>query len=204
MELWLVRHGSTSAGKEGRFQGRSDFPLSVVGTGEAAALARRLGRAGSFDLLLSSDLRRAWLTAEIISREISLSPVSEPLLRECSWGYIEGMRRIDVETHYPFIFHSRSGVLKALRCGGESERKLLARTRTLRRKILRLCCGLQRIILVSHGRLLNAFISGCLGFSSLQKWPYAPLPASLSIVKLHPGGVDNRLLLFNDICHLQE
>lgn len=204
MEFWLVRHGRTSAVEEGRFQGRCDFHLNEEGSREAARLSLRLSITGGFELFLSSDLQRAWLTAEIISRGIKLAPLREPLLRECSWGYIEGMRRSEVETAYPFLFHSGSGMLRALRCGGESERKLLARTRTLRRKICRGNPGLQRILLVSHGRLINAFISGCLGFSSRQKWPYAPAPASLSIVKCDPGGEGGRLLLFNDISHLQD
>ncbi len=203
MELWLVRHGSTLAGTEGRFQGRCDYPLSGAGIGEVVQLTRRLSTAGGFDLLLSSDLRRAWRTAEIISREIGILPLSEPLLRECSWGYIEGMKRSVVEIRLPFLFHAKNGRLKALRCGGESERKLLARTRILRRKI---CCkysGLHRLLFVSHSRLINAFISGSLGYSAFQKWPYAPSPASLSIVKIDPGGGKHRLVLFNDIRHLR-
>ena len=204
MEFWLVRHGRTSAVEEGRFQGRCDFHLNEEGSREAARLSLRLSIIGGFELFLSSDLQRAWLTAEIISRGIKLAPLREPLLRECSWGYIEGMRRSEVETAYPFLFHSGSGILRALRCGGESERKLLARTRTLRRKICRGNPGLQRILLVgSHGRR-SMPSSPDVWDSPQAKWPYAPAPASLSIVKCDPGGEGGRLLLFNDISHLQD
>ena len=161
-----------------------------------------MSQAPAFDLFLSSDLQRAWKTAEIISRAINLAPLPEPLLRESSWGFVEGLRRSEAEAAYPFLFRSPGGPLVALRCGGESERKLLARTRLLRRKICRRYPGRRRILLVSHGRLINAFICGCLGFSSRQKWPYAPAPASLSIMAYAPLQERGRLLLFSDTAHL--
>lgn len=203
MEFWLVRHGRTAAACEGRFQGRCDYDLDAAGICEAVSLSGRLTLAGEFDLLLSSDLKRAWLTAIIISRGIMLAPEREPLLRECSWGYIEGMQRSEVESLYPFLFHGERGMVKSLLCGGESARKLLARTRTLRRKIHREHSAKRRILLVSHARLINAFISGCLGFTSRQRWPYAPAPASLTIVGREHAGDKYRLLLFNDTGHLQ-
>ncbi len=202
MEFWLIRHGRTTANDEGRFQGRRDFHLNEAGIREAVSISRRLSKASGFGLFLSSDLQRAWKTAEIISRVIKQAPLREPLLRESSWGYIEGLRRSEVEAAYPFLFRSTGGALRAIRCGGESERKLLARTRILRRKICREHPGAHRILLVSHGRLINAFISGCFGFTSRQKWPYAPSPASLSIVGYDPGRERGRLLLFNDTGHL--
>ncbi len=204
MELWLVRHGRTAAAGEGRFQGRCDYALDGAGIFEAACLSRRLTRTGGFDLLLSSDLKRAWSTAKIISRGIKLAPESEPLLRECSWGYIEGMKRSEAEGLFPFLFHSERGTVRTLCCGGESERRLMARTRTLRRKIFREHSGKHRILLVSHARLINAFISGCLGLTSRHRWPYAPAPASLTIVWGESTGDRYRLLLFNDVSHLQD
>lgn len=202
MELWLVRHGRTSANEEKRFQGRLDVPMNEEGRREAAHLTQRLTGAGGFGLLLSSDLKRAWETAEIISRGIKFAPLREPLLRECSWGYVEGLRRSEAKAAYPLLFSPGSGRLRALRCGGEGERRLLARTRALRRKISRKYGSFRRILLVSHGRLINAFISGGLGLSSRQIWPYAPVPASLSIIRYDPAGGRCRLLLFNDTGHL--
>ena len=203
VEFWLVRHGRTSAVDKGIFQGRSDFALTISGICEAARLSQYLSAARKFDLLLSSDLKRAWSTAKIISRGIKLAPLREPLLRECSFGYIEGMKRSEVKTLYPELFQRRSEMLRAHRCGGESERRLLSRGRTLRRKIIRDHPGKRRILLVSHGRFINAFIAGCLGYGSRQRWPYAPAPASISVVRGMPAGAEYRLMLFNDVGHLK-
>lgn len=204
MEFWLVRHGQTTANEKGRFQGRLDVPLNEAGRRQAALLSRRLTRCGSFGLFLSSDLQRAWETAVIISRVIEHDPVREPLLRECSWGCLEGLRRSDATAAYPFLFCPLSGRVKAHRCGGEGERRLLARTGTLRRKINRRFGAPPRALLVSHGRLINAFIAGAMGLSGRQKWPYAPDPASLSILCCDPVRGCSRLLLFNDTTHLNK
>ena len=200
----MVRHGQTAANVKGRFQGRLDVPLNETGGRQAALLSRRLTRSGSFGLFLSSDLQRAWETAVIISRAIKHDPAREPLLRECSWGCLEGLRRSDAAAAYPFLFCPASGRVKAHRCGGEGERRLLARTRGLRRKIDRRFGRPQRTLLVGHGRLINAFIAGAMGLSSRQKWPYAPDPASLSILRCDPIRGRSRLLLFNDTAHLNK
>ncbi|NMD41946.1 MAG: histidine phosphatase family protein [Firmicutes bacterium] len=202
MELWLVRHGRTAANEEGWLQGRLDVPLNEKGRREAALLGQRLGEAGRFDLFLSSDLERAWETAAIISRAIEQEPLGEPLLRECSWGFAEGLRRCELKAVYPFLFYPDGTRLRALRSGGEGERRLLARTRALRRKIERKHGAPRRALLVSHGRLLNAFIAGALGLSSRQRWPYAPAPASLSLLQYLPDRRFN-LVLFNDTAHLE-
>lgn len=203
MEFWLVRHGTTRANEEGRLLGRLDVPLSERGRREAALLGRRMAGVGEFGLFLSSDLKRAWETAAIISRAIEpASPLREPLLRECSWGYVEGLRRSEVKAIYPFLFCSGGIRLRALRSGGEGERRLLARTRALRRKISRRHGAPRRILLVSHGRLLNAFVAGALGLSSRERWPYAPAPASLSILRYRSTGCF-QLTLFNDTAHLE-
>ena len=203
MEFWLVRHGETSANVERRFQGRLDIPLNTRGRREAALLSRRLSRSASFDLFLSSDLQRAWETAVIISRGIKQAPLSEPLLQECSWGSLEGLRRSEAAAAYPFFFCPTSGRVKALRCGGEGERRLLARTGALRRIIGRRFGKPRRTLLVGHGRLINAFVSGAMGLSSRQRWPYAPDPASLTVLRYNQACGRCRLLLFNDTAHLE-
>ncbi|NLA10925.1 MAG: histidine phosphatase family protein [Firmicutes bacterium] len=203
MEFWLIRHGSTRANEEGRFQGRLDVPLSERGRREAALLGRRLAGTGPVELFLSSDLQRAWETALIISRAIEPVPLREPWLRECSWGYVEGLRRSEVRAIYPFLFAPDGSRLRALRAGGEGERKLLARTRALRRKIRRRHGKLHRVLLVSHGRLINAFVAGALGCSTRERWPYAPAPASLSVLRHCPAAGCYELALFNDTAHLE-
>lgn len=201
MEIWMVRHGSTSASEEGRYQGRLEYPLSDRGRREAVLVGSRLAKL-DLELILSSDQQRAWETAQIAARATGLSPVGMPLLRECSWGLMEGLTRSEAKALFPDIFARRRGGMQLFSCGGESNRRLLARASVLLKVIhLRHCC-LNRVALVSHGRFINALLAACLGLKARQRWPFAPSPASLSMVKYDLAAGQHRLQLFNDCCHL--
>ncbi len=203
MEMWLLRHGTTDANQQGRFQGRLNYPLSIRGQQEAQLLANRLRGAG-LEAILSSDLIRAWETAQIVGRGSHLSPIKEPLLRECSWGALEGLTWAEINEQYPGLSMSIGGKLKAGSVGGESERKLLARSRLLLKKVNKQYGDARRIALVSHSRFINALLAAALGLHGRQRWPFAPSPASLTIISFHKERKVYRLELFNDRCHIKE
>lgn len=85
LELWLVRHGETVYGAEGRIAGWADTPLSERGREEARRLAPKLDWV-TFDSVWCSDLVRTKQTAALAWGEAKPSP----LLREISFGSIEG------------------------------------------------------------------------------------------------------------------
>ena len=158
----MIRHGTTAASREGRFQGRLDFPLSPRGKQEAELLARRLSSTG-LEMILSSDLRRAWATARIIAAAAGLQPVRMKLLRECSWGAVEGMTLQEIKDCYPGLFRETGRGIRAGIFGGERERRLLARARMVLGIIEQRYSRLRCIALVSHGRFLNALFAAGLG-----------------------------------------
>lgn len=93
MQLILVRHGRTEWNARRLIQGHSEIPLDEVGVDQARALAVRLGteRRRPIGLILSSDLRRARQTAEILQRTIGAPLVCDPRLRETRFGSLEGL-----------------------------------------------------------------------------------------------------------------
>jgi len=203
MEIWLIRHGTTLANLEGRIQGRLDYPLSPQGHREAKLLAQRLRFAG-LDCLFSSDLRRARETAQIIAVETGIKPVQSHLLRESSWGILEGLTRAEIQSlRLTSILTDKRQNLKAISWGGESERKLLSRARLYLKMVEYECHGYNRIASVSHGRFINALIVAALGLKTCRRWPFAPDPASLSVISRRAGQGSYRLDLFNDRCHLE-
>lgn len=92
--ILLIRHGET-AGNAARIVQRPDIPLSERGEAQAERLARRLASAGIAGIL-SSDLVRAAMTAEHLSRVIGPPVAFEPLLHERNFGDIRGTAYADL------------------------------------------------------------------------------------------------------------
>jgi probable phosphoglycerate mutase len=85
VEIWLVRHGETTANAANVLSGWSDVPLTPKGEDQARALAPVL-RGQRFDVVWSSDLRRAIDTAALA---IGVAPRTDARLREMCFGEIE-------------------------------------------------------------------------------------------------------------------
>jgi len=96
----LARHGQTDWNRDGIWQGHGDPPLNELGRRQAAALADRLGDL-EIDVLYSSDLRRAFETAEIVAGAKGLVVVTDPQLREMDVGSWTGLTRAQIEERFP-------------------------------------------------------------------------------------------------------
>ena len=86
----FVRHGETDWNRQHILQGSQDVPLNKAGRQQVRAFARRI-RGWPVDALYSSDLSRAWETAEIIGRTLDLEPHSSPAWREMDLGAWSGL-----------------------------------------------------------------------------------------------------------------
>lgn len=88
-KLYLVRHGETIGNAKHIMQGQTQGALNFVGRRQAIQLALRLESEG-IDAFVSSDLRRAVETAEIIADRYGAKIETTPLLRERDWGGFTG------------------------------------------------------------------------------------------------------------------
>lgn len=94
-ELFIFRHGQTDWNKEGRLQGHTDVPLNQTGVEQANSLIPVVETL-NLDVILSSDLQRAYRTAEIATQgKIKIERFSE--LREAQLGIAEGKNKEDPE-----------------------------------------------------------------------------------------------------------
>ncbi len=97
--LILFRHGQTGWNRAGRIQGHLDVPLNFYGRQEAFAL-RTLVESLGVERILSSDLCRAWETAEIAAR--GRVPITrDARLRETFLGRLQGLTKDEVLRIYP-------------------------------------------------------------------------------------------------------
>src|SRR6476619_2227262 len=103
MNILLVRHGETTWNREGRYQGRTDIPLSETGQGQVQRLGDRL-RSIPIAAAIASPLSRAKTTAEAVLAGRSLALELDPGLLEISHGAWEGKLASEVERDHAEMF----------------------------------------------------------------------------------------------------
>ena len=142
--LILVRHGETDWNRDGIWQGHGDPPLNDLGRRQAAELAERLADV-EIDALYSSDLRRAYETAEIVGAAKGLEITAEPDLREMDVGSWSGLTREEIATRFPGME----------RHDGEAREAFDARAVGVLHRIAGAHEG-QQVLVVTHGGVVRA------------------------------------------------
>lgn len=88
-KMYLVRHGETDWNRLRRVQGNIDIPLNALGQEQAAKLYRWF-RNKQIDAIYSSDLSRAFDTAQSLAVHYNIGVKTYSELRERNYGLIEG------------------------------------------------------------------------------------------------------------------
>lgn len=162
VRVCFVRHGETEWNAERRIQGQIDIGLNDIGRQQAEAAGRWLRQAG-IRALYSSDLKRAWTTAEAIGRALDLSPVPAPELRERRYGVFEGLTYAEAKEKYPdgyAAFEGRNADYDFE--DGESLKAVYERV-TGKVKAIAAAHPGQNVVVVVHGGVLdiiNRFVRG--------------------------------------------
>lgn len=95
---YLVRHGQDYDNQEGILNGHRNRPLTEVGINQCLELAKKIKEKSlSIDLVLSSPLNRAFLTANLISaiNDFPL-PQTEDCLIERDFGVMTGKKNTEI------------------------------------------------------------------------------------------------------------
>jgi alpha-ribazole phosphatase len=201
MRLLLVRHGETQWNSQNRYQGHADVPLNDKGLQQARLLSHRLAK---YDLqaIYSSDLQRAWATAQAIARAHSCPILAEPDLREMSFGVWQSLTYAEIQAQHPQSVQAwQADPLEHGPEGGENLNLLFERVCNALGKIKALHPE-GTVLAVTHGGPIKMAVCQALGLSPGSGWQLLVSNASLSILEYYPEGAI--LTLFNDISHLDE
>jgi broad specificity phosphatase PhoE len=163
--LLLARHGETDWNRDGRWQGWADPPLNATGREQARLLAEQL-RATPFDAVYSSDLRRAFETAEIVAEPHGVEVVADPGLREIDVGSWSGLTRTEIEERFGLE-----------RLDGETREQHGARVLAAVERIAREHTG-ERVLVVTHGGTMRAL------HGHVSDLPFHPV-ANCGVLELH-------------------
>jgi len=101
--IYLIRHGQSEGNAQELFQGQLDFALTPLGMQQARAFAGWLKRLElPWRALISSPLKRALQTAQILSAEAGLpAPLLEPRIAEYAGGELEGIGSVEIDARWP-------------------------------------------------------------------------------------------------------
>lgn len=97
----LLRHGETPLSAERRFAGRGDIPLTETGKLQAKAAAQRLAARGGVQLIVTSPLRRARLTAEAVAAATGAPVQVDEGWIEADFGEWEGLSYAEAMERWP-------------------------------------------------------------------------------------------------------
>ena len=157
----FLRHGESVGNVEARWQGQSDYVLTEKGRAQARALAQRWKSENvKFDLVISSPLRRAKETAEIVASTLNAKVEMVPILMERHIGEMEGLTAEEVRKRpqppYVTPYDPIGGE-------GEGDWALFLRAGQALHALVRRPAG--SYLIVSHGGLLNQLMNAIIGIA---------------------------------------
>jgi 2,3-bisphosphoglycerate-dependent phosphoglycerate mutase len=101
LELLVVRHGQSVADIENKHEGRADFELTPLGVEQATRSAQFINKYYKPHVIISSPLKRASKTAEIIGSACEVEVFYEKSIMEWNNGLLAGLPREEAIKKYP-------------------------------------------------------------------------------------------------------
>lgn len=197
----FVRHGQTSWNQEGKYQGHSDIALNERGVRQANLVAGRLAKE-KISAIYSSDLLRAYQTAEAIAQYHALPVIARAEFREINFGIWEGLTYQEIMATWPEILtamYSKPGEISPPE--GESFQEVKQRVASALQQCVADYQG-ETIVLVSHGGTMRVLLCIALGIGLDKMWSMRQDSSAINIIEY----IDDQAVvsLINDTCHIKE
>lgn len=184
MNILLVRHGETAWNREGRYQGRTDIPLSDVGSAQVAALGRRLAEI-PLKTAYASPLSRAKNTAEVILTGRQTPLWLDAGLMEISHGEWEGKLASDVELSHAEMFgvwRTRPGRTSPAGPGAETLGDVETRAWAVLERVSDGLGEHETILVAAHDAVNRVILCRVMGLPLERIWSFRQSPASLNVL----------------------
>lgn len=183
----FIRHGETPWNIAGRLQGRTDIALNSNGKLQAQACGEFLNPS-DWDIIITSPLKRARKTAEIIQDHLSVPLIEMEEFIEVSFGEAEGLTFNERDKLYPERNYPKK----------EQSHMITARFSEGLEKVKQHYKD-KHILIVSHGAFINAIVyhytKGAMGTGITRL-------NNGSITSLHLNDTSGEIVSYNEISHL--
>lgn len=198
--LTLIRHGQTAWNQDGRIQGHIDIALNAHGQRQAQAMAQALADEADIACIYSSDLARAWQTAQALQARLGKPLQAEAGLRERCFGQLQGLSVAQICAQDPQrarAFQSRDPDYQPPQ--GESLRQFAQRAWACVWRLAAAHAG-QHIALVTHGGVLDVLYRQATGLDLQAARSWSIENTSIHRLLCTPQGLC--LLAWGDVAHL--
>ncbi|MEO7477809.1 MAG: histidine phosphatase family protein, partial [Lysobacteraceae bacterium] len=203
MRVLLARHGETPWNVEGRYQGQTDIPLSVIGEEQARKLGLRLADV-AITRAVASPLMRARRTAELaLGNERTSTLMIDAGLSEIHHGTWEGKLAAEIAADDGERFAAWRNAPDSVVMpgpGGESVTDVLDRAWPA---FERACAGLgdaDTLLVVAHDAVNRVLLCRILGMPLAKLWSFRQAPTTLNL--LEGASVDRlEVVRLNDCSH---
>jgi probable phosphoglycerate mutase len=207
--LWLIRHGESEGNLGQRIQGWEDSPLTDLGREQARLAAARLANEAQINQIISSPLRRAAETGQIISQRLDKPIRYDQRLNEYNFGPLNGLTRAEIAERFPQVPAAwKANEFWEALPGEEGDPAFETRVKAAIDDIITGMDEEMAAAVVTHGGTLNAVLRSSLGIVNRGWRTFAFDNASISLLQIQTrvgtGRFNYRVLLLNDISHVKD
>ena len=203
MAFYFILHGETEFNQHKKMQGWLDIELNEVGHLQAEKLANFLVDIHT-DYVYSSDLKRAYQTAEAFSRISHQHVIKDEMLREIRLGSWEGKTWKQVKEEYYFFFDNKTinHIEEAIH-GGESltgfQSRVIHHFMVLAEKH-----KLDDVFIFTHGGNIRMILLHLLHIPLTQREMIEIENASITTIAWNKDFTSLEIIRQNEIPHLKE
>lgn len=199
-KLLLTRHGHVEGISPPRFRGRTDLPLTPLGTAQARQLAQAIARFWRPSAIYCSPLTRCVQTAGRIGLSCELRPQSLDALVDVDYGDCRDQTYDRVKADRPELFALWRTAPQFVRFpDGESLQDVAARGMETLRRLARKHEG-ETIVVVAHDSVNRVILTSLLNMPLSQFWVLRQDPCCIDEIDL--AVPDVRVSSVNRIDHL--
>ena len=199
MKLLLIRHGQTDWNLLGKYQGQTDIALSGEGIRQADLLAQNFP-VDTLDIIYTSDLQRALMTAERLAEKFSAPLYADKALRELNFGAWEGLTYQEIAERWPQEVKNLFGAPEKLQIP-EGETFLMLQRRAMNKiHEIRAENEGKNVAVVAHGAISKAILTALLHIPLHYVWMLRQDNTAVNILRFDDEFVSVELL--NGISHL--
>lgn len=197
--IYIVRHGQTEWNLLGKTQGHGNSDLTPKGIEQAELLADSMTKY-PIDYIYSSDLGRAYQTAEIIGNKLSIEVEKTEALREMNFGTWEGRIIKDIIEEDPELYKMwRNEPHLAKIPQGETLSQIKERTDAFIKEINEKYDG-KHIVLVTHSLCARIMLLSFLDSNVKNIYRINQANTALNIIELRDYGPV--VMKMNDTTHI--